>query len=126
MAVKKKVAIQGAGKLDLFLQSLHETYPNDPTRPGIGLAWIPDNGGKFTGAIYRYTANWGQGKYPVVRVEDAKATGVLTKLLHSHLSHINKVSYTEQLVAATKGTNNGLSFKRTYADSTAKAGVSKA
>ena len=51
-----------------ILQALSRAYPDDPSRPGVQLAWLPDDG-VYYAAVHRFKKAYGQGKQMVCNVK---------------------------------------------------------
>jgi hypothetical protein len=59
---RKSVPKTSTAKLDLFVRSLQEHYPNDPSCPGIVFSYLPGMR-MFYGSVVRYKSQWEQNSY---------------------------------------------------------------
>lgn len=79
------------GQFELMLQSITETYPNDPTTPGVSLAWLPDKQ-HFYGSIVRFNGTLAANRYVVFKATGENPVVVLQALIDAWLKHIAPVT----------------------------------
>lgn len=91
------------GEFELVLQSITETFPSDPTTPGISLAWLP-NKQEFYGSIVRFRGYNAENRYAVYKAQGANPVMVLQALIDAWLKHVAPPSRnaTERLLKIRK------------------------
>jgi hypothetical protein len=99
MTVKKKTTIQkgrarvsaaaktSTAKLDLFVRSLQEHYPNDPSCPGIVFSYLPGMR-MFYGSVVRYKTMYGKDSYSVFSTKGETLQEVFDVLQNMWLNRI--------------------------------------
>lgn len=92
----RKSKIETPNKLELLLQSIVELFPNDPTTPGVSLAWLPRES-CFYISITRFHKSYAENRYTIFKWKgDRLATG-FTELAKFWKRQINSTNATEQL-----------------------------
>ena len=70
--------------IGLFIRSLSEYYPNDPTRPSLVIGWLPGKQAYYV-SIVRYTEMYGRirdiSKQTIAQVTDPDLCCALNTLL---------------------------------------------
>jgi hypothetical protein len=85
---KKSSAIElSTAKLDLFVRSLQEYYPNDPSCPGIVFSYLPGMR-MFYGSVVRYKTMYGQNSYSVFNTKAETLQEVFNELQNMWLNRI--------------------------------------
>lgn len=75
------------GEFELMLQSIVETFPGDPTTPGVSLAWLPDKQ-KFYGSITRFHRGMAEDRYTVYTHMADSPIEVLSALIEAWKRHV--------------------------------------
>ena len=82
-AVKKKPTLA----LNLFVRSLQEHFPTDPSCPGITISWLPGLKMYYT-SVVRFKSMWGKDSYNIFNTKAESAEEALSILQEMWLSHI--------------------------------------
>lgn len=90
----RKVRTPKADKFELFLKSIAERFPDDPTAPGIALAWLP-NTSQFYVALRRFKYAGGQGSIVYLKAYEPKLIDAMNEVVRLYKIEICKVSATE-------------------------------
>jgi hypothetical protein len=67
-------------QLDLTLKSVAEIFPNDPSGPGISLAWIAKDN-EYYASIVRFRQGYGEGRYVIHRARGTSIFACLASLM---------------------------------------------
>lgn len=78
---KRAKSVRGAEMLDLVLRSITETFHDDPTIPGISLAYMPGDK-NYYGSIVRFHEAYGRDRVAVHHVRGESAFAVLEALIN--------------------------------------------
>jgi hypothetical protein len=78
-AAPKPAVTPRANKLELFLRSIKEQYPNDPTAPGMVISAISP--AYFYVSVVRYTQGGGHGKVVVTSATGSNLLSAFNALL---------------------------------------------
>jgi hypothetical protein len=93
-APKKSILL----KMDIFVHSLQEQYPNDPSCPGITISYLPGLR-MYYASIVRFSQIYGKGSYAIANTKADTIEETLAQLLDMWLSRIApSKDATEQLV----------------------------
>ena len=84
---KSTAAKTSTAKLDLFVRSLQEHYPNDPSCPGIVFSYLPGLR-MFYGSVVRYKSQYGQNSYSVFNTKAETLQEVFNELQNMWLNRI--------------------------------------
>ena len=76
-----------SAKLDLFVRSLQEHYPNDPSCPGITFSYLPGLR-MFYGSVVRFKYSYGQGSYALFNAKAETLQEVFNELQNMWLNRI--------------------------------------
>jgi hypothetical protein len=74
-------------QLDLTLKSIAEMFPNDPSGPGISLAWIAKTQ-EYYASITRFRQGYGEGRYVIHRARGRSIFACLNDLMNQWKSFI--------------------------------------
>jgi hypothetical protein len=86
-SVKNAVTKTSAAKLDLFVRSLQEHYPNDPSCPGIVFSYLPGLR-MFYGSVVRYKSQYGANSYSLFNTKAETLQEVFAELQNMWLNRI--------------------------------------
>lgn len=84
---KNKIKVNDVNPFDLLLRSLTEQYPDDPTIPGVSLAYIPRLK-QFYGSIVRFRSTFAKDRYVILKAFGDDSVEVLSDLLTQWREHI--------------------------------------
>jgi len=74
--------------IGLFIQSLSETYPSDPTRPSLICGWLPGKAMYYV-SIVRYREIYGKNSYTVASVSNEDLIVALNQLISGWKAKFN-------------------------------------
>ena len=63
--------------MDELCRALYEAHRDDPTIPGVLVAWV---GHKFYGSVSRYTGKYAEGRYIVAQADGETVNECVRKL----------------------------------------------
>jgi hypothetical protein len=86
-----------AHKLELLLKSIVERFPNDPTAPGLAIAWLPDEK-QFYISIRRFGGPFGAQPRVFIAVRNPTLLEAMTELVAKYKAEINQRSATEEFL----------------------------
>ena len=74
--------------IGLFIQSLSETYPNDPTRPSLICGWLPGMSMYYV-SIVRYRGVYGDSPYTIAQIKNEDLIVALNQLISGWKAKFN-------------------------------------
>ena len=86
-----------AHKLELLLKSIVERFPNDPTAPGLAIAWLPDEK-QFYISIRRFGGPFGAQPRVFIAVRNSTLLDAMTELVAKYRAEVNQRSATEEFL----------------------------
>jgi hypothetical protein len=89
-------------EFDLMLQSITELYPNDPTNPGLAIAWLPSSR-TFYASVHRFRGRMGNEPYTVFKGYGPTAFHCMRELLDKWSRHINPPMNATQTLRGLRG-----------------------